>query len=102
VSVLWITIIVLAVVAAVVVIANIVVRRKGYSIPGKTVVRCSKGHLFTTTWVEGGSFKAVRLGPLTRYQRCPIGKHWAIVHPVKSEDLTDEQRRIGAENSPNA
>ena len=101
-SAVWITVIVLGVVAVVVVIVNATVRRKGYSIPGKTVVRCSKGHLFTTTWVEGGSLKAIRLGPLTRYQRCPVGKHWTIVHPVKNEDLTDEQRRIilDAENNP--
>jgi hypothetical protein len=93
----WIvTIGVLAVVAVVVVVTNVAVRRRGYSIPGKTVVRCSKGHLFTTTWVEGGSLKAVRLGPLTRYQRCPVGRHWAIVHPVKNEDLTDAERQAAA------
>lgn len=93
----WIvTISVLAVVAVVVVVENVAVRRRGYSIPGKTVVRCSKGHLFTTSWVEGGSLKAVRLGPLRRYQRCPVGKHWAIVHPVKDEDLTDSERRVAA------
>jgi hypothetical protein len=85
---------VLATVAVVVVAVNLLVRRKGYAIPGRTVVRCSKGHLFRTTWIEGGSFKAVRLGPLSRYQRCPIGKHWAIVHPVKNEDLTDDERRM--------
>jgi hypothetical protein len=94
VTAVWIAVIILLVVAASFVVANVAVRRKGYSIPGKTIVRCSKGHLFTTTWVEGGSLKAVRLGPLTRYQRCPVGKHWAIVHPVKNEDLADEQRSI--------
>jgi hypothetical protein len=101
-SVRWIVIIIFAGIAAVVVLANVVVRRRGYSIPGTTVVRCSKGHLFTTTWVEGGSLKAVRLGLLTRYQRCPVGHHWAIVHPVKDEDLTDEERRMaaGAHNTP--
>jgi hypothetical protein len=72
------------------------VRRKGYTIPGKTIVRCNKGHLFTTTWIEGGSLKAIRLGPLTRYQRCPGGKHWAIVHPVKEQDLHHEQQPIPA------
>ena len=93
----WIAIIIVLIVLAIcTVIVNVVVRRKGYSIPGKTVVRCSKGHLFTTTWVEGGSLTAVRLGPLTRFQRCPVGNHWAIVHPVKNEDLTDEDRRIAA------
>jgi len=59
VSAVWIVVIILLVVAASVVVANIAVRRKGYSIPGKTIVSCSKGHLFTTTWVEGGSLKAV-------------------------------------------
>ena len=83
---LIIGIVVLALVGISVVVTNVVVRRKGYSIPGRTVVRCSKGHLFVTTWVEGGSLKVVRLGPLTRYQRCPVGNHWAIVHPVKEED----------------
>ncbi len=74
-------------------VINLVLRRKGYSVPGQTVVRCSRGHLFRTTWVEGGSLKAVRLGPLTRYQRCPVGRHWSMVHPVKDEDLNDEDRR---------
>lgn len=93
----WTVIVIVLIVLAIsAVIVNVVVRRKGYSIPGKTVVRCSKGHLFTTTWIEGGSLKAVRLGPLTRFQRCPVGNHWAIVHPVKDEDLTDEDRRIAA------
>jgi hypothetical protein len=87
-------IVVIVVLAVTVVVINVVVRRKGYAIPGHTVVRCSKGHLFETSWIEGGSFKAVRLGPLTRYQHCPVGHHWAIVHPLKEEDLTDEDRRI--------
>ena len=95
-STIWLVIVVIGVVTLVVVALNVAVRRKGYSIPGTTVVRCSKGHLFTTTWIEGGSLKAVRLGPLTRYQRCPVGKHWAIIHPVKDEDLTDEERRLAA------
>jgi hypothetical protein len=90
---LVVAIVVLVVIAVVVVAINVILRRKGYNIPGRTVVRCSKGHLFRTTWVEGGSLKAVRLGPLTRYQRCPVGKHWAIVHPVKDEDLTEEELR---------
>ena len=88
-----VAVVVLVAVFALVVVLNVVMRRKGYSIPGRTVVRCSKGHLFRTTWVEGGSLKAVRLGPTTRYQHCPIGVHWAIVHPVKDEDLSDEERR---------
>jgi hypothetical protein len=95
-------IIVLVVVVFAVVALNVVMRRKGYSVPGKTVVRCSKGHLFSTTWIEGGSLKAVRLGPTTRFQHCPVGKHWAIIHPVKDADLSDEDRRVLAGSSPQA
>jgi hypothetical protein len=49
------------------------------------------GPLFRTTWVEGGSLKAVRLGPLLRFQYCPVGKHFALVRPVKDRDLTEEE-----------
>lgn len=93
---LVVIIVFLALVAIYVVLANLIARNRGYSIPGKTVVRCSKGHLFTTTWIMGGSLKALRLGPRTRYQYCPVGHHWAIVHPVKGADLTDDERRIAA------
>jgi hypothetical protein len=44
-------------------------------------VRCRAGHLFTTIWIPLGSLKAVRLGT-QRYQRCPVGRHWARVTPV--------------------
>jgi hypothetical protein len=93
---LIVAIVILAVVGVLVVTANVRARRAGYSIPGKTVARCSKGHLFTTTWIEGGSLKAVRLGAYTRYQRCPVGPHWSIVHPVKNDELTDDERRAAA------
>lgn len=86
-------VVVLIVVLIVIVIVNVIARRSGYSIPGKTIVRCSRGHLFRTTWIEGGSLRAVRLGPFTRYQRCPVGKHWALIHPVREEDLTEDERR---------
>ena len=96
-TVLSIVLIVVLVVVVAVVVLNVAMRRAGYSIPGRTVVRCGRGHLFTTTWIEGGSLKAIRLGPRTRYQRCPVGRHWGIVHPVKPEDLTEEERRAAAE-----
>jgi len=47
-------------------------------------VRCGAGHLFTTIWIPLGSAKAVRLGR-RRFQRCPIGHHWAIVTPLDRE-----------------
>jgi hypothetical protein len=97
VSSIWIVlIVVVAAVALWVVLLNLGMRRRGYSIPGKTIVRCSRGHLFTTTWIEGGSLKAIRISPRTRYQRCPVGNHWAIVHPVKEGELTDDERRSAA------
>jgi len=90
-------VVVLVAVGILVVVGNVRMRRLGYSIPGETVVRCSKGHLFTTTWIEGGSLRAVRLGLTTRYQYCPVCRRFAIVHPVKNEHLTDEDRRLAAE-----
>jgi hypothetical protein len=90
-------VVVLVVALLAVLLLNVVMRRKGYSIPGTTVVRCSKGHLFTTTWIEGGSLRAVRLGPLRRYQRCPVGKHWSVIRPVKDADLSDADRLLVAQ-----
>lgn len=52
--------------------------------------------MFTTVWLPGGSFKAVRLGWL-RIQRCPGGDHLAVVMPVREADLTYEERRIAAQ-----
>ena len=92
------TIVILIAVGSITLTINLTMRRKGYSIPGKAVVRCRKGHLFRTTWIEGGSLKAIRLGPLLRYQHCPIGKHWALVRPVKEQDLTSADRKLLEEN----
>lgn len=72
--------------------ATVLARRRGYHVGGWTIVRCSQGHLFSTLWVPGASFKAVRLG-MQRLQRCPVGRHWTLVTPVRDDELTDEQRR---------
>jgi hypothetical protein len=63
---------------------------------GNTIVRCRAGHLFTTIWIPGASLKSVRLGP-ARLQRCPVGKHWTLVVPVKDSQLTDEEKRAASE-----
>ncbi len=55
------------------------------------VVRCREGHVFTTVWVPGMSFKAIRLGSY-RLQRCPVADHWTIVTRVNDSDLSDEDR----------
>lgn len=73
-------------------------RARGYSgIGGRTVVRCSRGHLFTTLWIVGSSLKAVRLGD-KRYQRCPVCEKWRIVVPVPDLELSDEDRRVAAQH----
>jgi hypothetical protein len=81
------------VVLAVLVGGTVLARRRGYTIGGETVVRCRDGHLFTTVWLPGGSFKAVRLG-WYRFQYCPVGRHWSLVTPVRDDDLTDAERTV--------
>ena len=73
-------------------------KKRGYSgMGGDTIVRCSRGHLFTTVWIVGSSVKAVRLG-YKRYQRCPVCKKWRIVVPVRDDELTAEERQVAAEH----
>lgn len=80
-----------------IVVATLAMRRPGYSVGGHTVVRCRSGHLFTTLWIPGASFKSLKLG-LMRFQYCPVGKHWTLVTLVKDAELTDEERRVAAEH----
>ena len=44
------------------VVGTIVATRAGYRVGRNSFVRCRAGHLFTTTWIPGGSLKAIRLG----------------------------------------
>ena len=78
---------------ATVLVETIAVRRLGYPIAGNVVVRCHRGHVFTTIWVPGASIKSARLG-FWRMQRCPVGGHWSLVTPVRRSDLSRKQRRI--------
>ena len=64
---------------------------RGYPMGGKLIVRCRRGHLFTTWWIPGVSFKAMRLG-WWRFQRCPVGGHWSLVTPVRPSELTEAER----------
>ena len=66
---------------------------RGYNMGGDVVVRCREGHLFTTIWVPGASFKALRLPGWARWQRCPVGGHWTFVTPVREAELTEDERR---------
>src|SRR5436305_7953616 len=63
---------------------------------GNVVVRCRRGHLFTTIWIPAVSIKSLRLG-FWRIQRCPVGHHCSLVTPVNDSELTDEQRHDAAE-----
>ncbi len=66
---------------------------RGYPLGGRLIVRCRRGHLFTTIWIPGASLKAIRLGWL-RVQYCPVGRHWSIVVPVRESELTDDETRL--------
>src|SRR5690348_13602819 len=70
---------------------TVAMRRRGYRVGPHTIVRCRKGHLFTTIWLPLASAKSIRLG-FWRFQRCPIGPHWTLVHPVKESTLNDDER----------
>ncbi len=86
----------LLVAAAATLAEAVAIRRLGYPFAGNVVVRCRRGHLFTTIWIPGASLKALRLG-WWRVQRCPVGRHWALVTPVGRADLTPEERRAADE-----
>ena len=70
---------------------------RGYRLGGRVVVRCRDDHVFTTIWIPGASLKSARLG-WWRLQRCPVGKHWSLVTPVRQTDLTDDERRSASEH----
>ena len=72
-------------------LATLVGRGLGYGFGLHTVVRCRQGHLFSTIWIPGVKLKALDLG-VARVQRCPVGRHWTLVTPVRDRDLTSAQR----------
>jgi hypothetical protein len=80
-------------VIGVVAVATLVARRRGYKLGTNTIVRCRQGHLFTTIWIPGVKLKAVDLG-VARLQRCPVGKHWSLVVPVREATLSDEELEL--------
>jgi hypothetical protein len=80
-------------VIAAIVAGALLARRRGYAFGGNTIVRCRRGHLYTTIWIPGVKLKALDLG-IARLQYCPIGKHWSLVTPVRDSDLTDEERKL--------
>jgi hypothetical protein len=89
-----VAILVLIAVGISVVALNVWARRSGYNVPGKAAVRCTQGHLFRMTWIEGGSLTMIKLGPVLRYGRCPVGSHWSTIRLVKEADLSQSERRM--------
>jgi len=83
--------------ATVAVGGTLIARRLGYNLGTNTVVRCRQGHLFTTVWIPGVKFKEIDL-VVARVQRCPVGKHWSLVVPVRNVDLTDEELQFAREH----
>ena len=59
-------------------------------IGGSLIVRCRRGHLFSTIWLPAASVKSLRLG-FWRVQRCPVG-HWSLVTPVRASELSARER----------
>jgi hypothetical protein len=84
-------------IAAALLAEPVAMKLRGYRIGGRLVVRCRQGHLFTTLWIPGASLKAIRLG-WWRVQRCPVGRHWSVVVPVRESDLTEDERRMAREH----
>jgi hypothetical protein len=64
---------------------------------GEVAVRCRSGHLFTTLWIPALSVKSLRLGAW-RVQRCPVGRHWSLVTPLRDSTLTAEERQLAREH----
>jgi hypothetical protein len=70
---------------------TLIARRLGYNLGTNTIVRCRQGHVFTTIWIPGIKLKEIDL-VIARIQRCPVGRHWSLVVPVRPETLTAEDR----------
>jgi hypothetical protein len=71
-------------------------RMRSYPMGTDVVVRCRNGHLFSTIWVPGVSFKSLRLF-WWRVQRCPVGSHWTLVTPVRPAELSEAAGRAAHE-----
>jgi hypothetical protein len=76
---------------------TVVARLLGYKIGGNVVVRCRRGHLYTTIWIPGVKLKGLDLG-VARLQHCPVGGHWSLATLVRDRELTEEERRFAQQH----
>jgi hypothetical protein len=56
---------------------------------GRRILRCSDGHLFTST-ESARLFRSIHLGP-KRLMRCPVDGRWRLAGNVDAEDLSEEE-----------
>jgi len=85
------------IVAGVITGGTLIARRLGYNLGTNTIVRCRQGHLFTTIWIPGVKLKELDL-VVARVQRCPVGKHWSLVVPVRVADLSEAEIQLAREH----
>ena len=82
----------LAILAGALIVETIPIWRHGYWIGGNLIVRCGKGHLFTTIWLPAASLKSLRFAS-RRVQWCPVGHHLSVVKLVRESELSSRERR---------
>jgi hypothetical protein len=58
----------------------------------ETVAKCRAGHLFTTIWTQGASYRSSGRR-VVRLRYCPVGRHLTLVAPMQADELTAEQRK---------
>ncbi|MGH3149660.1 MAG: hypothetical protein ACRDOB_02875 [Streptosporangiaceae bacterium] len=76
---------------------TVAARLLGYKLGGNVIVRCRQGHVFSTIWIPGVKLKSLDL-VVARVQRCPVGKHWSLVVPVRESELTEGERQFAKEH----
>jgi hypothetical protein len=76
---------------------TVAARLLGYKLGGNVIVRCRQGHVYSTIWIPGVKLKGLDL-VVARFQRCPVGKHWSLVVPVREADLTEGERQFAREH----
>jgi hypothetical protein len=65
-------------------------------IVGPRILRCSRGHLFTSS-ESGRLFGSFHFGP-TRLMPCPIDGRWGFMTNVDSRSLSEQELAEAAQN----
>jgi hypothetical protein len=65
-------------------------------IVGRRVLRCSRGHLYTSS--EGARILlSAHFGPY-RFTRCPVDGRWGFMSNVNARDLTEAEQAEAAQH----